>query len=55
MNLSGFLRYSDRNASVTSTRAARSAGKADAMTAAASRTTTDATSGNAVGICSDGK
>lgn len=48
-------RYSDRNASVTSTRAARSAGNTDAITAAASKTTTEATSGNAVSICRDGK
>jgi hypothetical protein len=48
-------RYSDRNASVTSTRAAHSDGKTHAITAAASSsTTTEATSGNVVGICSDG-
>ena len=47
--------YSERSASVTSTRAARSAGNIDAMIAAANSTPTDTTSGKAVGICKSGK
>ena len=47
--------YSDRSASLTSTRAARSAGNIDAMIAAASSTLTETARGNAVGICRSGK
>lgn len=47
--------YSERNASVTLTRAARSAGNMDAMMAAATSKTTEAVTGKALGICSDGK
>jgi hypothetical protein len=36
---------------MTSTRAARAAGSAEAMTAAANSTIADATTGNALGIC----
>ena len=42
---------SDRSASVTLMRAARAAGTADATTAAASRTSAEATTGAALGIC----
>lgn len=48
-------RYSERNASVTSTRAARPAGKIDAMTAAAISKNTEAAIGRALGVCNDGK
>ena len=41
--------YSDRNAFITSTREARAAGNAEAMTAAASSTSTDPTTGVASG------
>jgi hypothetical protein len=47
--------HSDRNACITSTRAARAAGKADAITAAASSTTTDPTTGAVSGIRISGK
>ena len=42
--------HSDRSASMTLMRAARAAGSADATTAAASRTTAEATTGAALGI-----
>ena len=54
-SISSVFPYSERSASVTSTRAARSAGNIDAMIAAANSTPTDTTSGNAVGICKSGK
>jgi hypothetical protein len=47
--------YSARRASVTSTCAARAAGNMDAMIAATSSTMTEAITGHALGICSDGK
>src|SRR6202451_3873924 len=47
--------HSERNASITSTRAARAAGTTDAITATAISTNADANTGKAPGILTSGK